>query len=141
MNALVIYSAQGGLSDLANGIKSGLEATGFRVQLKEAEARGSSPVVVASYDLVCVGSPVLGPFGGQVAADIDAMVKRLSRMEGKVSVAFVKPKVLGVRKALTRLMGMLEHQGSWVQDFAALKNRAEAEAFGRRLHTVVRKGP
>src|SRR5690606_7275635 len=116
----------GGLSDLANGLKSGLEATGCRVQLKEAEARGSSPVVVASYDLVCVGSPVLGPFGGQVAAGIDAMVKRLSRMEGKVSVAFVKPKVLGVRKALTRLMGMLEHQGSWVQDFAALKNRAEA---------------
>lgn len=141
MNALILYSAQGSLGDIAEGLKAGLTRTGFKVQLKQAESSGSAPIIVSQYDLVCVGSPVLGTFGGQVAADIDATIKRISRLEGKVTVAFVKPKLFGSRKALTRLMGMLEHQGAWVQDFSQLRGRADAENFGLTLDRIVRNDP
>lgn len=141
LKALILYSKSGGLQPLAQAVAASLRELSVHVDVKEAEEQGGGPIAVAAYELICVGSPVLGFWGGQVAADVDATIKRCTRMEGKQVAAFVKPKAFGTAKALRRLMGILERQGALVQDFAALRGAADARAFGRRLENLVRKKP
>lgn len=137
MRALIVYAADKRLESLAKGVERGLAQAGFKVDLRAAERSGSTPISVAAYDVVCVGSPVLGFWGGQVAQEVDATLKRCTRLEGKQAAAFVTPKLIGAGKALRRLMGLLERQGAWVQDFAVIGREAEGEAFGRRLEGLM----
>ena len=138
MRALIIYSSTPRLAALAKAVAEGLREASVDVQLLEART-GSDTIVTAPYDLVLVGSPVLGFFGGRLASDIDASVKRCSRLEGKQTAVFVSGGVFGVGKALRRLMGLLERQGAWVQDFAALTSPGDASAFGRRLKSLLQR--
>lgn len=140
MRGLIIYSRSGGMAELAAAVAEGLRAASFQVELKAAD-EGTGPISVAPFDVVCVGSPVLGFFGGGYAPDVDVALKRCTRMEGKRAAVFVKPKLFGTTKALRRLMGLLEREGAWVQDFAAVNGRREAERFGRRLEALVKKAP
>lgn len=139
MRALVLYSSSGRLTPIAKGLAGGLERAGYSVQLMEAGQAANSPVSVAQYDLVCVGSPSMGFWGGQIAADIENLLKRVVRMEGKSSVAFVRPGLFGAPRSLRKLMSAMEQQGAWVQDFATLASAAEAERFGKRLQGIVRE--
>lgn len=125
---------------MAAAVAQGLEQAAFRVDLKEADASGG-PIAAGSYDVICVGSPVLGFWGGQVALDIDSSIKRCVRLEGKQAAVFVKPKAFGTGKSLRKLMGLLESQGALVQDFAALRGAHDARAFGLRLENLVRRQP
>lgn len=138
MRALIIYSSVPKITALANGVAEGLRGASIDVQLLEARV-GSDTIVTSQYDLICVGSPVRGFFGGHVAGDVDAAVKRCSRLEGKQAAVFVSGGLFGVGKALRRLMGLLERQGAWVQDFASLKSGGDAREFGRRLEGVLKK--
>ena len=139
LRALILYSKSGGLKPLAEAVASGLSERSVHVDLKEADDRAGGPITVAPYDVICVGSPVLGLWGGQVASDVDEVIRRCTRLEGKQAAAFVKPKAFGTTKALRRLMGILERQGALVQDFAAVRGVPDAQAFGRRLENLVRK--
>lgn len=136
----MIYSRSGGMAELAGAVAEGLRAASFQVELKAAD-EGTGPIPVAPFDVVCVGSPVLGLFGGGYAPDVDTALRRCTRMEGKRAAVFVKPKLFGTGKALRRLMGRLEREGAWVQDFAAVSGRRDAERFGRRLEALVKKTP
>lgn len=140
MKGLVIYSRSSGLAELAGAVAKGLRAAAFQVELRAAD-EGSGPISAAPFDVICVGSPVLGFFSGGLAADIDLALKRCTRLEGKRAAVFVKPKLFGTTKALRRLMGLLEREGAWVQDFAALRGLDEAERFGQRLEGLVKKDP
>jgi len=141
VRALIIYSKRGGIEPLAKAIASSLSEHAVRVDLQEADERTGGPVSAAPYDVICVGSPVLGFWRGEVAADVDATIKRFTRLEGRQAAAFVKPAIFGTGKALRRLMGILERQGAMVQDFAAIRGLAEARAFSRRLENLIRKKP
>jgi menaquinone-dependent protoporphyrinogen IX oxidase len=136
MRALILYSSTGRMAAVAQGLARGLQSIGFTVQLLEAGQSQGSPVPVGQYDLVCVGSPAVGPLGGQIATDIENTMKRATRMEGKTCAAFVRSKLFGSAKSLRKLMAIMEQQGAWVQDFAALSSPGEAEKFGKRLKTI-----
>lgn len=138
VRALIIYSSTPKMASLAKAVAEGLRAASVDVQLMEARA-GSDTIVTAPYDLVLVGSPVQGFFGGRIASDVDASLKRCSRLEGKQAAVFVSGGIFGVGKAMRRLMGLLERQGAWVQDFASLNSPSDANAFGRRLKSLIKK--
>lgn len=140
MKALVLYSKMGELKGLATAVAQGLEQADIRVDLREADDRGT-PIAAGGYDMICVGSPVLGFWGGQVAHDVDGTLKRFVRLEGKPAAAFVKSKAFGTGKSLRKLMGLLERQGALVQDFAVLRGVHDARAFGLRLENLVKKEP
>lgn len=131
--ALILYSGEGNMAPIAEGLAQGLEEGGWQTQRMQAEPRGTGAISLAPYQLVCVGSPVQGFFGGRIALDIDMTVKRCSRFEGKHSVAFVRPRMFGNGKALRYLMGVMERQGAWVQDFASLLQAEDAKRFAKRL--------
>ncbi|MGI6611599.1 MAG: hypothetical protein ACOX4G_14000 [Limnochordia bacterium] len=137
MRALVVYSAVGRMALLAQALGRGLRTVGYDVQLLEAQD-SAIHFSAAPFDLVCVGSPVIGFFGGAIADDIGQMLKRLSRLEGKACVAFVRPKLLwGNARSLRLLMAELEKQGALVQDFAAVSRPVDAENLGKRLANIV----
>ena len=138
MRALVAYSSVGGMAPLAEKLGSGLESVGFTVQLLECGA-SSGVLPLGQYDLVCIGSPVMGAFGGSIADDVDALIKRATRLEGKASVAFVRPRLFGNTRALQKLMAAMERQGSVVQDFAAVPTPNDAYRLGCRLANVIRR--
>lgn len=137
MRALVLYSAAGNMLDLVKGLARGLEAVGYQVQLLDAGIGASSfNIPMAMYDLVCVGSPALGTFGGEIAADVDAALRKAVRLQGRPAVAFVRNRAFGANRSLRVLMEAMETQGAWVQDFAAVSAPAEAERLGRRLEKL-----
>lgn len=133
MRAMILYSKDGRVPDLAQSLTKGLEKQGYQVQLKEAESKGTAVIPCGIYDLVVVGSPVQGIFGGKVSLDIDLTLKRCSRLEGKTTAAFVQPKIFGTGKSLRYLMGLLESQGAIVRDFASLTSDAEVQRFAKNL--------
>ncbi len=133
VRALVLYSAQGDLEGLARAVVAGLEKAGFRAEAVRADARSGGPIAVGLFDLICVGSPVIGTFGGQVAGDLGDVVRRMTRAEGKQAAAFVRPRLFGTTAALRRLMHLMEEQGLVIRDFAALRSVRDAQAFGQRL--------
>jgi menaquinone-dependent protoporphyrinogen IX oxidase len=138
MRALVVYSSKGRMAPLAKGLGRGLESVGFAVQLQEGGS-SSGILPMGQYDLVCIGSPVLGLLGGAIADDIEALLKRATRLEGKASVAFVRPRLVGNTRALGKLMAAMERQGAVVQDFAAVPSPGDAYRLGCRLANVVRR--
>ena len=131
MRALVIYStATAVIQKAARELAAALEANNWQVQLLPPE--GSDPINVIPYDLVCVGSPVVGFFGGKVAADIAEAISRFNRLDGKRTIAFETPKLIGTEKSLRNLMELLERQGANVFDFLAIRNKADAQTLAQR---------
>lgn len=136
VRAMILYSREGRVPDLAKMLAQELSTHGYQVQLREAEESGTSPIPCGLYDLVLVGSPVQGIFGGKIAADMDLSVKRCTRLEGKNTAAFVQPGVFGTSKALRHLMGLLEQQGAIVRDFASLSSPGDVRRFAERLASL-----
>lgn len=136
MRALVLISAQGRIEGLARAVAEGLESVNVRAEVVKADPSRSQPMSMAPYDLVCVGSPTLGFFRGRPAEDVQEVLARCTRLEGKRTAAFVRRSGFGAGRALKALMSALERQGAWVEDFADLGNEHEAREFGRRLKNV-----
>ncbi|MGE5577654.1 MAG: flavodoxin family protein [Syntrophothermus sp.] len=132
MRAAIIAGGSQKVSVLAKAVARGLEKAGYQVEILEAVAQ-QTPKSMAPYDLVCVGSPVLGAIGGRIAPEVAEFVARCTRLEGKRAAAFVPIAPLGTAKSIRALMGELEKQGAHVVDFQALKGESEAEVFGLRL--------
>lgn len=133
MRALILYSKEGRLGELAKGLSGVLKKGSCQVQLMEAEPESGSPISGAPYDLVILGSPTLGFFGGKIADDLVTASSRLTRLEGKKAAAFVSTKLFGASKSLKAVMALLEKQGAMVEDFAALSGQQDIESFGQRL--------
>ena len=132
MRALIVYSKEGHVQELAKGLSEVLKRGSCQVQLLEADAK-EAPISGAPYDLVIFGSPTLGLLGGKIAEDLTATSTRLTRLEGKNAAAFVTSKLFGTAKSLKAVMSLLEKQGAMVQDFAALQSPSDVEHFGARL--------
>ena len=108
MRALSVYSKQGNVEQLAKGLSDVLKKGNCQVQLMEADANGAGPISGAPYDLVILGSPTLGFFGGKIGDDLVAVSSRLTRLEGKTAAAFVASKLFGTAKSLNAVMALLE---------------------------------
>ncbi|BAS27108.1 NADPH-dependent FMN reductase family protein [Limnochorda pilosa] len=137
MRALVLYGSDRRLEAVAQGVAAGLEAAGLEVDRKRMDQVGAGPITTAQYQLVAVGSTSRGFLGGKVPAEVAETVPRCSRLQGKQTVAFIVPGPFGSTKTLRALMALLEKEGAWVQDFAALKSSAEAREFGSRLRNLL----
>ncbi|HET7558672.1 MAG TPA: hypothetical protein VFK80_01830 [Limnochordia bacterium] len=132
MRALIIHSPEPYVARLAEAVGRGLERKGGQVEVTSTAAGGAT-ITVAGYDLICVGAAIKGRFGGSVSPEIDAALKRCTRLNGKQGAAFVSPKLLGTTRSLRALMGLLEHQGVQVRDFEAPSGVDQALRFGERL--------
>ncbi|MCK9223166.1 MAG: DNA-binding response regulator [Limnochordia bacterium] len=130
---IIIHSDEGNLEPIAEVIRTGLKEEPDRARVEIVSvAACTSPFSVRPYDLVCIGSPVRGLFGGRIAPDVVNLISRCNGIEGKRCAVFVTKKLFGTNKALQQMMALLEKQGALVQDFDVLSCQG-AEEFGRRL--------
>lgn len=133
MRTIIIYSGESkGMEAVVQALSSSIQAMGHEVHQVKAEksARAESLFL---YDLVYVGSPVLGSWGGKFSQPLASYLKKCSGLESKKIAVFVIPKLFGVSKALKRIMKLLEEKGSIVIAFQSIKKLSEARDFGKRL--------
>lgn len=91
-SALIVYwSDTGNTQKVAYAIQVGLEAAGFRVELKKPKE--ADKLDFYSYDLVCVGSPSIQWQPAQPIADMLKAKLNLYRSQGKIKPC--APKVPG----------------------------------------------
>ena len=98
--------------------------------------RGQSITSLYVYDLVYIGSPVLGFWGGKFPESLASYIKSCSGLEGKKTAAFVTPKIIGTTRTLRRIMKTLEEKGSIVMAFRTIKSISEAKDFGDILSRI-----
>ena len=133
MRTILIYSSPSRKFDtLVEVISSSLQRLGNQVKKVKVEEE-QRPVSLFAYDLVFVGSPVLGFWGGKFPEKLSSYLKKCTGFQGKKSAVFVFPKSFGTVKAMKRLMHELEEKGSIVIDFRQIKKSLDAKKFGNRL--------
>lgn len=129
---LIIYTPDDDLEEIAEGLKEGAEANGYRVDLKNTKDIGNG-ISFYPYDLVLAGSPTRGIFKGKIDESLNKFLSEAKRTVGKDAVAYVKPRFFATNKALKKVMAALESQGCIVKNFKAIKNRQSAVEFGKNL--------
>lgn len=136
MRALIIYSGSTArMKAIVQAISSGIRKGGNDVD--EAKVgQGKSITSLYVYDLVYIGSPVLGFWGGKFPESLASYIKSCSGLEGKKTAAFVTPRIIGTTRTLRRIMKTLEEKGSIVMAFRTIKNLPEAKDFGDILSRI-----
>lgn len=129
---LIIYSKEGNIKEIAEGIAEGAREKGYKVDLQDTEYTGR-PITFSPYDLVIAGAPTQGIFRGKVPSDLSSFLQECKRTGGQNAMAFVTPRFFATNKALKLVMGELEKLGCIVNDFRIIKNKNEAVDFGKAL--------
>jgi len=112
------------------------EKSGHTVKAIEIEDV-SSPINLRPYDIIFVGASVVSAFGGKISPEVVNFLKGVVGMEGKKTVAYVRPSLFGTDKALRRLMANMESSGAFVIDFQAIKSDKDAQIL---LDRQLKKG-
>lgn len=136
MRVLILHGDSPKILKSVEALKKGLEQEGAKVDLLSPANSGSSPVTTAPYSLVCVASGFTGWWKPQIPTEIDNLLKRATRLEGKKGGAFVQSKFLGSSKALRVLMAHMERQGVIVEDFGTLGGEQEMASVAKRLNRL-----
>ncbi len=136
MRALLIYSGSTArMKAIVQAISSAIRKGGNDVdQVKVGQ--GESITSLYIYDLVYIGSPVLGFWGGKFPESLASHIKSCSGLEGKKTAVFVTPRIIGTTRTLRRIMKVLEEKGSIVMAFRTTKSLSEARDFGDILSRI-----
>jgi len=137
VRVLILHSDDGKIQKSVVALQRALEQGGLKVELISPQAAAGSPVSAAPYGLVCVVTEYTGWWKPQLPAEMDNLLKKAMRLEGKKGGAFVRPGLLGSAKALRVLMGHMERQGVIVEDFGTLGGEQEAVSIAKRLQRLV----
>lgn len=136
MRALIIYSGSTArMKAIVQAISSAIRKGGNDVD-EVRVGRGESITSLYVYDLVYIGSPVLGFWGGKFPQSLASYIKSCSGLEGKKTAAFVTPRIIGTTRTLRRIMKTLEEKGSIVMAFRTIKSLSEARYFGDILSRI-----
>ncbi|TDX59140.1 hypothetical protein [Orenia marismortui] len=127
---LIAYSKDNKLKEIVEGLKLGFEFNDIKVDL-ETIPTNSPAVYFSKYDLVLIGSPNLGLFGGNLDPKVDMFLQNIKRAVGQEVIAFVQERFFGRSKALKTLMGKLESEGCIVKDFRELKDKESAKRYAK----------
>ncbi len=136
MRALIVYSGSTArMKAIVQAISSAIRKGGNDVDEMKA-GQGENITSLYVYDLIYVGSPVLGFWGGRFPELLASYIKSCSGLEGKKTAAFVTPRIIGTTRTLRRIMKTLEEKGSIVVAFRTIKNLSGARDFGNMLSRI-----
>jgi|LSQX01.2.fsa_nt_gb hypothetical protein len=137
VRVLIMHADDGKIQKSAVALQRALEQDGVRVDLISPHVASSSSVSAAPYGLVCVISGYKGWWKPQLPLEMDNLLKKATRLEGKKGGAFVKPGLLGSTKALRVLMSYLERQGVIVEDFGTIGGEQDLATTAKRLKRLL----
>lgn len=133
MRVLILYGGEGGrIGAMTKVISSTIRSRGHEVD--EARVESSRRIIsLFIYELVYVGSQVVGMWGGKFSSTLASYLRDCSGLEGKKAVVFVTTKLFGTGKAIKKIMNLLEEKGAIVVDFASLRKPSEAEDLAKKI--------
>ena len=137
LRVLIMHADDEKIQKSAATLQRALEQDGVRVDLISPKVAATSPVSAAPYGLVCVISGYTGWWKPQLPMEMDSLLKKTMRLEGKKGGAFVRPGLLGSTKALRVLMSHLERQGVIVEDFGTIGGEQELASIAKRLKRLL----
>ncbi|GAK54491.1 hypothetical protein U14_05777 [Candidatus Moduliflexus flocculans] len=135
MKVAILYSPKHQkLEESAKFLGRALEEQGHRAELLPFGQSDRSHNL-RSYDFLYLGSVAEGIIGSKIPADVVEALKPYRGLEGIHSGAFLLKSAFGFgnTKGLTRLMGLLESQGSIVMDFQLIQRQSDCTALAKRL--------
>lgn len=135
MRVLVLHSSQQKMVEWAKSLQGALQNEKCHVDLVSATASSGTPLSTASYNLVVVLSPFRGLLRPIIPIEIDNLIKRCTRLQGRNGVALVANR-FGAGKAVRFLMQLLEVQGVMVQDFAVIRSPKDFPKLAERLAKI-----
>ena len=134
--AFVYFGKDKAVQQITQFMINAFERSGHTVKNVEIEDV-SSPINFRPYDLIFVGSSVISAFGGRISQEVVNFLKGAVGMEGKKTIAYIRPSLFGTDKALRRLMAIMESSGAFVIDFQAIKGDKDAQLL---LDRQLKKG-
>ncbi|GEM_PF-253108 len=135
LHVLILHSSDRKAADMAEALVNELVLLDCGAEIKSSADKGSTPVTTAQYDVVCVMTRFSGLLKPQLPEEMDALLRRCSRLEGKRAVALV-PAKLGSGRALKALMARMEQQGMLVEDFDAVGGSGDVRPLARRIASL-----
>ncbi|OQX29170.1 MAG: hypothetical protein B0D92_05175 [Spirochaeta sp. LUC14_002_19_P3] len=133
MRAAVVHCFEGSAhADIAKALAKGIERQGHDVTVVNAGTQSGKSLTAFHYIAVGTAAPSL--FSRAVPLKLTAFLKSAGMISGKRCYAFTAGG--GFRKAalLRSLMKVMEGEGMYLKKSDIIKNSAEAEAIGCRLH-------
>lgn len=136
MRVLIMHADNPKIHKSVLALQKALEKENVQVDLVSPTTASNAPLSTAPYTLVCVASGFKGWWKPEIPEEIDNLLKRATRLEGKRGGAFVESKLLGSGKALRVLMAHMERQGVIVEDFGTLGGEQEMVSIAKRLRRL-----
>lgn len=136
MRIAVIYFSGGQrqrLVDVSKGLSKGLETQGHQVDLIDGDRDVNTKLTIYGYIALGVSSPTV--FGGKIPENANKFLANAGIIAGKRCFAYTLKYGLRASKTLSKLMGIMEHEGMFLKYSEILTSSLEAEAIGKRLHT------
>lgn len=136
MRLLILHTENNTVCKSVSALRQELEKGGVKVDLASLSGAGNTPLSAAPYGVVCVVTEYSGWWKPQIAAEVDSLLKKTMRLEGKRGGAFVIPGIFGSTKALRVLMSRMEEQGIMVEDFDTLGEKRDLDPIAKRLQSL-----
>jgi len=133
--AVVFFAERSGsrMLETARALARGLEASGARTELVDGlRERGKRLSSHGSLALCCETRSF---FSARIPDTVSAFLASAGAVGGKPSHAFLVGSCLRPRRALSRLMALMEGEGIFIRYSEALSSPARAETVGRMAGT------
>lgn len=134
MRVAVVFCAEkrrDRLRNCAAALAAGIEEQGYHVDLFDGDTDINISLTI--YNYIAVGVTPSSIFGGKIPATVSALLENSGMLAGKRSCAFAV-KTAGGRKALQKLMKVMEHEGMFLKYSDLFSSPEEAEETGKLLH-------
>jgi len=138
VRVLILHPSTPKMTKLATEFKGEFEKANCRADTVSEDSAAGNPITAAPYDLVCVLSSFKGLWRPIIPIEIDNLLKRCTRLQGKKGAAFLTSRP-GSNKALKFLMHLMEAQGMLVEDFATIRSGRDFAGLIPRLVRIAER--
>ncbi len=135
MRVLILHLAEPKMTEWARSLQGALENEKCHVDLVDTNYGGGAPISTAPYGLVLIMTTFRGLWRPIIPIDIDNLIKRCTRLEGRKGAALVANR-FNSGKAVRFLMHLMEVQGMMVADFAVIRSPKDFPKLAKQLARI-----
>lgn len=132
MRVLILHLADPKMTEWAKSLQGALQNEKCQVDLVDTKYSSSTPVSTAQYQFVVVLTTFKGFWKPIIPIEIDNLLKRSSRLQGRRGAAIVANR-FNAGKAVRFLMHLMEVQGMLVEDFAIARSANDFSNLAKRI--------
>ena len=135
MKIAVVFFAGGQrnrILEVSKSLAKGIEAQGHQVDLVDGDRDVNTKLTIYGY--IAIGASTTSILGGKIPDSANRFLANSGMVAGKRCFAYTIKHGLRTSKTLSKLMGIMEHEGMFIKYSEVVSSGPEAEAIGKRLH-------